>query len=113
MAFDPRDIYDAAALYDMWLNCQSCPKTFDFEPNRPIGLDYYHDIGQQAKHDGWVVAEQVDVERPDEESYMVLCSHCAAQYGLTAGNARTAAAPAAIEEVCQAMAMAEQGQFAA
>lgn len=111
MAFDPRDIYDAAALYDMWLNCQGCPKTFDFEPNRPIGLDYYHDIGQQAKRDGWVVAEQVDVQQPGEESYMVLCAHCAARYGLTAGEARTASAPAAIEEVCQAM--AEQSQFAA
>ena len=113
MAFDPRDIYDAAALYDMWLNCQGCPKTFDFEPNRPIGLDYYHDIGQQAKRDGWVVAEQVDERSLNEESYRVLCPRCAAQCGLTAGEARTSKAPAAIQEVCEAMEQAQRDQFAA
>ncbi|MDF1780930.1 MAG: hypothetical protein P1U67_06495 [Alcanivoracaceae bacterium] len=113
MAFNPRDLYDAAALYDMWLNCQSCPKTFDFEPNRPIGLDYYHDIGQQAKRDGWVVAEQVDTENPSEQSYMVLCPHCAAHYGLSARDVQQCPVSPAIEEICQAMAQAEREQFAA
>ena len=113
MAFDPQDLYDAAALYDMWLNCQSCPKTFDFEPDRPIGLDYYHDIGQQAKRDGWVVAEQVDAEHPGEQAYLVLCPHCAARYGLSAGDASRAPVSPAIEEICQAMALADGSQFAA
>jgi len=113
MAFDARDIYDAAALYDMWLNCQGCPKTFDFEPNRPIGLDYYHDIGQQAKRDGWVVAEQVNAECPDEQAYLVLCPHCAARYGLSPGDIPATAVSPAIQEICQAMTLAEKESFAA
>jgi hypothetical protein len=113
MAFDPRDIYDAAALYDMWLNCQGCPTTFDFEPNRPIGLDYYHDIGQQAKRDGWVVAEQLDAGHPGEQAYLVLCPHCAGKYGLSAGSASATTVSPAIEEICQAMVAAEREQFAA
>lgn len=113
MAFDPSDIYDAAALYDMWLNCQGCPATFDFEPDRPIGLDYYHDIGQQAKRDGWVVAEQVDSARPEDQSYLVLCPHCAARYGLVPADVGATAVSPAIEEICEAMARAEREQFAA
>ncbi len=113
MAFDARDIYDAAALYDIWLNCQSCPTTFDFEPNKPIGLDYYHDIGQQAKRDGWVVAEYPDVDRPHEQAYMVLCPHCSAKYGLSPGDMPTTAVSPAIEEICQAMSLAEKESFAA
>lgn len=106
MAFDPQDIYDAAALYDMWLNCQGCPATFDFEPDRPIGLDYYHDIGQKAKRDGWVVAEQINGAHPDEQSYLVLCPSCAARYGLTPDHARANGVPRAIEEICAAMELA-------
>ena len=30
MSFDPRDPYDAAALYDMWLNCSRCPATVSY-----------------------------------------------------------------------------------
>lgn len=113
MAFDPQDIYDAAALYDMWLNCQGCPTTFDFEPNRPIGLDYYHDIGQQAKVDGWVVVEQVDAAHPGEQAYLVLCPCCAAKYGLSPGDGRVATVAPAIEEICAAMKAAEHEPFAA
>jgi hypothetical protein len=110
MAFDPRDVYDAAALYDMWLNCHGCTSTFDFEPNRPIGLDYYHDIGQRAKQDGWLVAEQGGNA---DDAYMVLCPHCVGRYGLEVRHARNGQIPTAIEEICQAMQLAEKDQAAA
>jgi sarcosine oxidase delta subunit len=114
MKFDARDPYDAAALYDMWLNCHGCPQTFDFEPSRPIGLDYYHDIGQRAKVDGWLVVEQEDPEDVEGVSYLVLCPHCSERYGLNQaaaqGNAR---APRVIREICQAVQRAEAGKTAA
>ncbi len=110
MAFDPRDVYDAAALYDMWLNCHSCINTFDFEPNRPIGLDYYHDIGQRAKRDGWLVAEQA---AGTDDAYMVLCPHCVSRYGLEIRHERNMSIPPAIEEICRAMQVAEKEQVAA
>ncbi|MCK5875930.1 MAG: hypothetical protein KAG82_14635 [Alcanivoracaceae bacterium] len=110
MAFDPRDVYDAAALYDMWLNCHGCINTFDFEPNRPIGLDYYHDIGQRAKGEGWLVAEQ---EEGVEDAYMVLCPHCVSRYGLEIRHERNIRIPPAIEEICRAMQVAEKEQVAA
>lgn len=103
MTFDARDPYDAAALYDMWLNCQGCPTTFDFEPDRPIGLDYYHDIGQQAKSAGWLVREQLDGDEVDGISYMVLCPHCARRHDLRAEHQLTRRVPRAIEEICEAM----------
>lgn len=112
MAFDPRDVYDAAALYDMWLNCHGCVSTFDFEPNRPIGLDYYHDIGQRAKHDGWLVAEQDAVEGVSE-AYMVLCPCCVSRYGLEIRHHRNMRTPPAIEEICRAMQLVEKERVAA
>ena len=110
MAFDPRDIYDAAALYDMWLNCHACPASFDFEPNRPIGLDYYHDIGQKAKQEGWLVAEQIDAAAPDEQAYLVMCPHCARAHGIEPDHRRRDAVPTAVKQVCQVMARAEAGK---
>lgn len=107
MPFNPRDVYDAAALYDMWLNCRSCPSSFDFEPNRPIGLAYYHEIGQAAKAAGWVVAEEIDTARLEDQTYLVLCPACAARYGIEARPHLTERSPAAIEEICQSMARAE------
>lgn len=112
MAFDARDPYDAAALYDMWLNCQGCPTTFDFEPDRPIGVDYYHDIGQHAKQSGWLVREQQDGDDVEGISYLVLCPHCAARHGLQAEHDLRPRAPRAIEEICEAM-QAASGQEAA
>ncbi|PKM21748.1 MAG: hypothetical protein CVV10_07785 [Gammaproteobacteria bacterium HGW-Gammaproteobacteria-14] len=111
MAFDPRDVYDAAALYDMWLNCHSCTNTFDFEPNRPIGLDYYHDIGQRAKRDGWLVAEQQNDGADD--AYMVLCPDCVSRYGLEVRHEMNIRIPPAIEEICRAMQIAEKERTAA
>ena len=112
MPFNPRDVYDAAALYDMWLSCNACPSSFDYEPNRPIGLPYYHEIGQAAKAGGWVVAEQIDACRLEEQTYMVLCPDCAARYGIEARPGLTERAPVAIEEICAAMARAD-GKIAA
>lgn len=111
MAFDPRDPYDAAALYDMWLNCQGCPETFDFEPNQPIGLDYYHDIGQQAKQGGWLVREQLDEDDAEGLSYLVLCPCCARRHGMHAEHSLRPEAPEAIREICAALEAA--GQVAA
>ena len=110
MAFDPKDVYDAAALYDMWLNCHTCTNTFDFEPNRAVGLNYYHDIGQRAKRDGWLVAEQ---EEGADVAYMVLCPHCVSRYGLEVRHQRNSRVPVAIAEICQAMELAEKEQAAA
>ena len=110
MPFNPRDVYDAAALYDMWLNCHACPASFDFEPNQPIGLQYYHEIGQAAKQDGWVVAEEVDAARLEEQTYMVLCPKCSAHFGIEARPSLSDRPPLAIEEICEAMARAEAGE---
>lgn len=111
MAFDPKDVYDAAALYDMWLNCHNCTNTFDFEPNRAIGLDYYHDIGQRAKRDGWLVAEQ-ELAGSDE-AYMVLCPHCVKRYDIVIEHTRNERVPESIAAICQALRQAEGGQRAA
>lgn len=110
MAFDPRDPYDAAALYDMWLNCQACPATFDFEPERPLGLDYYHDIGQRAKAEGWVVQEQSPETGDDDVSYLVCCPRCADRFALSpvSGQGRAdGRAPVAIMDICAAVRAAE------
>lgn len=108
MPFNARDPYDAAALYDMWLNCQSCPETFDFEPGRPIGLDYYHEIGQRAKAEGWLVVEQEDPEDEEGVSYLVMCPHCTARYGLDGTDKPIVErAPRVIEEICNAVRRAE------
>lgn len=108
MPFNPRDVYDAAALYDMWLNCHACPASFDFEPNLPIGLAYYHEIGQAARRGGWVVAEEIDAARLEEQTYMVLCPDCASRFGIEARPSLTDRSPVAIEEICQAMARTEK-----
>ncbi|GEM_PF-412750 len=109
MSFDPRDPYDAAALYDIWLNCHGCPETFDFEPGRPIGLDYYHDIGQKAKAEGWLVVEQEDPEDEEGVSYLVLCANCARRYGLSdVSPGHTEQPPQVINEICQAVRSAER-----
>ncbi|MBZ2190491.1 hypothetical protein K8B33_15380 [Alcanivorax sp. JB21] len=110
MAFDPRDPYDAAALYDMWLNCQACPATFDFEPERPLGLDYYHDIGQRAKTEGWVVREQPPEEGDQDVSYLVCCPQCANRLGLSPTHThhqRHGRAPGTIMDICAAVRAAE------
>lgn len=112
MAFDPHDPYDAAALYDMWLNCQGCPATFDFEPQRPLGLDYYHDIGQRAKAEGWVVHEQPEAEPGEDVSYLVCCPDCAARFGLAAPAPGQRRVPLAIMDICAAVRAAE-GELAA
>lgn len=112
MPFNARDPYDAAALYDMWLNCHGCPETFDFEPGRPIGLDYYHEIGQRAKAEGWLVVEQEDPEDAEGVSYLVMCPHCTARYGLDeVGQSPVERPPRVIEEICSALLRA-QGQAA-
>lgn len=114
MAFDARDPYDAAALYDMWLNCHGCPATFDFEPGRPIGLDYYHDIGQRAKAEGWLVVEQEDPEDEEGISYLVLCEDCARKYGLDGATPGLASRPPrVIDEICLALKRAEKERTAA
>ena len=107
MPFNPRDVYDAAALYDMWLNCHACPASFDFEPNQPIGLQYYHEIGQAAKEGGWVVAEEIDTARLEDQTYLVLCPSCAGRFGIEPRPAMSDRSPVAIEEICVAMARAE------
>lgn len=107
MHFNPCDPYDAAALYDMWLNCQGCPATFDFEPARPLGLDYYHDIGQRAKAERWVVREQADRDDPTGVAYLVLCPGCGERYGLTPEAVLRHAPAPVIDEICQALREAE------
>ncbi|EKF74458.1 hypothetical protein A11A3_08555 [Alcanivorax hongdengensis A-11-3] len=101
MAFDPRDPYDAAALYDMWLNCSHCPATFDFEPGGAIDLDYYHRIGQQARHDGWSVLPTR--ETADELVFTVLCPACTERLGVDGCEGRLEMAAPAIDEICRAM----------
>jgi len=75
-----------------------------------IGLDYYHDIGQRAKGEGWLVAEQ---EEGVDDAYMVLCPHCVSRYGLEIRHERNIRIPPAIEEICRAMQVAEKEQVAA
>ena len=109
MAFDARDPYDAAALYDMWLNCQGCTRTFDFEPDKPIGLDYYHDIGQRAKQERWVIREQPGEEdEVDGIAWQVLCPACAARHGIRPDHRLRARAHPAIEEIRQSLQRARE-----
>ncbi|MDX1803047.1 MAG: hypothetical protein R3292_03125 [Alcanivorax sp.] len=107
MAFDPRDPYDAAALYDMWLNCSHCPRAFDFEPGGDIDLQYYHRIGQQARRDGWSVLPTR--ECVDELVFTVLCPDCSVRLGVSECEGRLEMAAPAIDAICRAMeAAAEQ-----
>jgi len=101
MPFDPRDPYDAAALYDMWLNCSRCPTTFDFEPGGDINLDYYHRIGQQARQDKWAVLPARS--KGDELVFNVLCPACARRLGVAGCDGRMELAAPVIDEICQAM----------
>ncbi|MED5388473.1 MAG: hypothetical protein VX793_06450 [Pseudomonadota bacterium] len=101
MPFDPRDPYDAAALYDMWLNCSRCPTTFDFEPGGEINLDYYHQIGQQARREKWVVLPSRI--NGDEVVFSILCPHCADRFGVADSEGRMEQAAPVIARICQAM----------
>lgn len=102
MSFDPTDIYDAAALYDMWLNCHGCTQTFDFEPDTAISLGYYHEIGQRARKDGWLIAEQPSGQ-VDGELYLVLCPHCVAKHRLEVPTEQHQVAPEQVLAICQAL----------
>jgi len=103
MSFDPRDPYDAAALYDMWLNCHGCPATFDYEPERSIDLDYYHEIGQRAKASGWVIVEMESVDELEGDIYRVLCPACAAKQGISANPDLRGNVPEPVEALCRAI----------
>ncbi len=100
MAFDSRDPYDAAALYDMWLNCSRCPTTFDFEPGGEVNLDYYHKIGQQARREHWAV---LPARSQGELIFNVLCPECAARLGVSGVADRLDEAEPAIDQICEAM----------
>lgn len=101
MPFDPKDPYDAAALYDMWLNCSRCPVAFDFEPGGEIDLDYYHRIGQQARRDRWAVLSAR--AQGDELVFCVLCPDCARRYNVSGCDSRMELAAPVIDKICQAM----------
>ena len=101
MPFDPQDPYDAAALYDMWLNCSHCPREFDYEPGGDIGLQYYHQIGQQARREGWSVLPTQ--ERVGELIFTVLCPGCSERLGVSDCAGRLELAAPAIDEICRAM----------
>ncbi|ERP86898.1 MAG: hypothetical protein CL537_05625 [Alcanivoracaceae bacterium] len=104
MAFDPRDPYDAAALYDMWLNCSRCPTSFDYEPGGDIDLDYYHRIGQQARVENWAVLPARS--QGDELMFNVLCPVCADRLGVSGCDGRMELAAPVIDQICRAMRLA-------
>ncbi|MEE3319375.1 MAG: hypothetical protein VX258_01690 [Pseudomonadota bacterium] len=104
MAFDSKDPYDAAALYDMWLNCSRCPTTFDFEPGGQINLDYYHRIGQRARQEKWAVLPAPS--QGGELVFTVLCPSCADRLGVQGGEGgegRLECAEPIIDQICEAM----------
>lgn len=101
MSFDPGDPYDAAALYDMWLNCSRCPAIFDFEPGGDINLDYYHRIGQQARREKWAVLPTRS--KGDELVFSILCPECAQRFGVADCGGRMELAAPVIDQICQAM----------
>ena len=101
MAFDSRDPYDAAALYDMWLNCSRCPTTFDFEPGGEINLDYYHRIGQRARKEQWAVLPAPN--QGDELVFTILCPACATRLGVEGFEGRLDGAEPVIDQICEAM----------
>lgn len=101
MAFDSRDPYDAAALYDMWLNCSRCPATFDFEPGGNINLEYYHRIGQQARKDKWAVLPAPS--QAGELVFTILCPDCAERFGVQGFEGRLDGSEPVIEQICEAM----------
>ena len=104
MPFDPRDPFDAAALYDMWLSCHGCPVTFDYEPERTIDLDYYHEIGQRAKAGGWAVTEIESVDELEGDIYEVLCPACALKRGVASTPDLRHSVPEPVEALCRAIA---------
>lgn len=101
MAFDAEDPYDAAALYDMWLNCSRCPVTFDYEPGGEINLDYYHRLGQRARQSGWAILPAQHLET--ELVFTVLCPRCAHRLGVADCDGSVELAAPVIERICQAM----------
>ena len=106
MPFNPQDPYDAAALYDMWLNCTHCPTTFDFEPSGQIDLDYYHQIGQRARHANWVVLPAR--ESDGNPLFTVLCPACAKRVGVDTEDAVMPSHDGAIEQICKALKAASE-----
>ena len=103
--FNPADPFDAAALYDMWFNCADCDKIFDFEPHLPINLDYYHELGQAARAQGWFAAQLAgtDVDNPE---YEVLCPHCAARKGVSGQAMVQEPVSGAIAALCHSLSAA-------
>lgn len=99
--FDPKDPFDAAALFDMWFNCNDCDRLLNCEPDMPIGLDYYHELGQAARQQGWYVAES-PASRHEEPQYQVLCPHCAARQGLKMAPLANRTSQA-IEALCRSL----------
>lgn len=97
--FDPADPFDAAALYDMWFNCNDCDRVFVYEPSLPINLDYYHQLGQEARHQGWYAVQQAS-GGSKEPDYLVLCPHCVACRGLTKNKMGTDPVHQEIAELC-------------
>lgn len=98
--FNPADPFDAAALYDMWFNCADCDRIFDFEPHQPINLEYYHQLGQAARQQGWYAAPCGD------EEYRVLCPHCAAKQGLSGQAGMAADVSEAMAALCRSLSVA-------
>lgn len=103
--FNPADPFDAAALYDMWFNCGDCDQIFEFEPHLPINLEYYHQLGQAARQQGWYAA-QSGGDDPQNPEYRVLCPCCAGRKGLNGQSATQAEVTAAMAALCQSLAAA-------
>ena len=101
MSFDPKDPYDAAALYDMWVNCSRCHATFDFEPGGEVNLDYYHRIGQQARIENWAVLPARN--HGEELVFNVLCPDCARRFGVDGCDGRMELAAPVVDQICPAL----------
>lgn len=100
--FDPKDPFDAAALYDMWFNCSDCDRILSCEPQLPIGLEYYHELGQMARQQGWRVTK-VGTTQHEDPQYQVLCPHCAARQGSMPSQERDGLVPQGILDLCRSL----------
>jgi hypothetical protein len=84
-SFDVHDVFDAAVLWHMFLECTDCGQLHEFPENPETAsiiesLPYYHISGQRAKAQGWYVA---DSSSPNEVKWTILCPKCAVKRGLS------------------------------
>jgi hypothetical protein len=73
MGYDEKDPYDTASFWHLHLACQKCGTVQDYVSISfaEDSIDYWHEYGQRAKANGWLV-----IEHPPRAEWTVLCPTC-------------------------------------